>query len=917
MLELGLLSLLVIIPLAYSTHFSTTLIFKETLAQTTAVFLVAVWLARDIIRGELTYTKTPYNVVISGLMVFALVSLVWVQPKVTSIRDFGLVLSFWMLFHMYCLKMRHRGFRRKAFVCAVAAGCIVAIISLGQLLHWPILENTPFGSVWKHHDPRLKVSSTIGHNISIATFFMALAFIQLGWVLTVRNRRLLVAALPLLALSAIVIFVSETRGVYVAFPLALIFLCVLLLAFRGKESRTGWKVVRQEALRRLLLLALLSGLGFSIIGALLMQGKGTRINPLGRLKTLRPDVLTPGTRVRLWTISTEMIRDYPLRGVGFQSFKFNYPFYQARYFAEHSDTGMVPTEKHTDRVHNEYLQVWVELGVVGLVLILLLILVHLRFVWRQTRNASGEIPKAEDDVFRTVLFAGIGGIMVDTFFHFYAHVASDALMLIFLLSAVIGMSRPLRIRRIRLSGFASRPRLARAMVLCLAVATVALSVFGPRVLAPFIPGERFLGESSGPVAHILADAIYTPEERSLSRQFQQLGFLRMLASNPNEASLTEYCQRLPRFSESIDHFVKAREISGYRGQISFYAGQCLARFAEIQGQLSPLQARVGWQDEAKETREQVVETLRKARFHLHDATEEYQFRHIYYELGKVDYYLAVKSMSRDREKGQQLMDEAEICFRAAAAIYPLNLDYHHDLAKFYLSARKDFRTALDAWKNAFILDRESRNSRLIPEAKAQENARNLELAEWLYRAPYELAKEFLALDKEVQHALDLCRFYSDHGMDSQLEQVVLEINSRHQDRFEAFRPAAHYLASWQRFEKLEGLVLSELEERPLDVPLMERCMLIDFTYQNYSRPDLLVPFWRKVAGHPAEEAVAPHVYSHLGYRWLSVEGNPAASFSALSSVAEKLLSAPPEKTTEVGPTAQDHFFTFLIPIMLR
>jgi O-antigen ligase/tetratricopeptide (TPR) repeat protein len=936
-LKTGLLALFPIVFLTYSVRFSTTLILKETLAQTLIIFLAAVWLARGFVRGRLEYLRTPYNIWVGLLLVLAAVSLTWAPARISPVRDLFLFGSFWFLFHVLSLEMRSPRFRRQVFVLVAGTALVIAFIALGQLYRWPILKGTDFAGVWAEGiDPRLKVASTIGHNISVATFFLGVGFLQLGWFLSARNAPRMIAGLVLFAVSALVMFVSETRGVYVALPLSLAALGVLIYFFRGPGGSHGWAVARTEAARRLVLLALFSGVAFSVLG--IFVSRGERIDPLGRLRTLRPDVLTPGTRVRLWTLSMDMIRDHPIRGIGFQSFKFEYPFYQASYFEENPDSRMVPTNRHTDRVHNEYLQVWVELGAPGLLLVLGLMFAHFRFMWRQTREASPDPDIARDDMLRTVLFAGILGALMDGFFSFYAHVPSDALMLVFLLSGVVGMSRPQQVRGIPLPGLAGRPIFTRGLAFLMFPIAVAGAYFGPSLLGPLIPFEHFLKGARGPVAHALGDAIYTPEERNLSSLFRRIGYRQVMlfrTSNPDPGMVSEYMKEVQGLQRTIDRLRRAREVSPYRGQISYYAGQCLARYAEIYGQLVPVLQRMGRSEDAAKAEQMALQSFQQARENLRSSTEEYQFRHIYYELAKVDFYLAVRTHARAEAKRAQgetaeadamaarargLMQEAEASFRTAARMYPLSVDYQHDLAKFLLTVKKDDRAALESWERAYRLDPSIIESRLIPEARTQ-SARNsreaIEAAEGLYRAAYELAREFRGLEGEIQYGDRLCRFYESQGRLDRLQEVALEVNQRHPDRSDAFWLATAYLGRSGHVDVLRDTIFHELEDRALDDPLFERCLQVDLAYKYWGKPRELLDFWEEVAARPVEESVRPRLLTQVAYRRLSVAGEPSEAMRELAKAGELFQNMSPEPPTAFGTEFPNRSFLFQMPVLLR
>ncbi|WP_157298912.1 O-antigen ligase family protein [Chitinophaga oryziterrae] len=80
-------------------------------------------------------------------------------------------------------------------------------------------------------------------------------------------------------------------------------------------------------------------------------------------------------RLLIWEVCWSWIKQSPLFGYGFGSFAFQYPLWQSDYFASH---GRVPTAYflsagETMVAFNEYVQVWCESGMIGLVVLLLLL----------------------------------------------------------------------------------------------------------------------------------------------------------------------------------------------------------------------------------------------------------------------------------------------------------------------------------------------------------------------------------------------------------------------------------------------------------------------------------------------------------------------------------------------------------------
>lgn len=78
-------------------------------------------------------------------------------------------------------------------------------------------------------------------------------------------------------------------------------------------------------------------------------------------------------RLLIWKVSTEMIKDKPVLGYGFDGFKKHYMDYQAGYFKDHPDSEETLVVGDSNYAFNEFLQVTVEYGLVGLLLFITII----------------------------------------------------------------------------------------------------------------------------------------------------------------------------------------------------------------------------------------------------------------------------------------------------------------------------------------------------------------------------------------------------------------------------------------------------------------------------------------------------------------------------------------------------------------
>jgi len=122
------------------------------------------------------------------------------------------------------------------------------------------------------------------------------------------------------------------------------------------------------------------------------------------------------TRILMWKVTGLMIKDKPFLGGGVGSFKINYLDYQAGFLKENLEYNKYWT--NAKEAHNEYLQIGAEIGLLGLVIVLIMILklynLFIIFLKKETDNKRKLICWG--------LLLGITSFLIHSLFTFPLHV---------------------------------------------------------------------------------------------------------------------------------------------------------------------------------------------------------------------------------------------------------------------------------------------------------------------------------------------------------------------------------------------------------------------------------------------------------------------------------------------------------------
>lgn len=195
------------------------------------------------------------------------------------------------------------------------------------------------------------------------------------------------------------ILMTGTRAALMALWLQVL-VVLPLLAWRCR-AQLAWPQWPKSwrLLAPLVLLGTVLALGFipSQNQKILLEGHGTNALERGfqRTQSIGPKDYSLGVRMLMWQATGNMIRARPLSGVGAGAWENDVPLYQA-------EGSQLETDYY---VHNEFLQLVAEYGLVGWAFLLLLFAYLLQAAWRSWKPDSDEA--AADQPWRGVLLCSL------------------------------------------------------------------------------------------------------------------------------------------------------------------------------------------------------------------------------------------------------------------------------------------------------------------------------------------------------------------------------------------------------------------------------------------------------------------------------------------------------------------------------
>ncbi|RPI27930.1 MAG: hypothetical protein EHM61_06840 [Acidobacteria bacterium] len=234
---------------------------------------------------------------------------------------------------------------------------------------------------------RLTPAGLIG-DVNTGGFVFGLAALMLLYPLAAQKKPgLRIFAGGLLALNLVGLIITQTLSAMLGFGVAF----VLWLGLHG-----WWLVHTHKNPRKAygLTAAAMGSVVLVLLVVFLVSGTGERIT--GAWSAIRagdPTEWTAG-RYPVYLITWRMIRDYPVLGRGLGSFGVD--FFRYRTETDLSRLTMIDQPGAFREAHNDYLQVWEELGLVGLALFLGLLVIPCVEALRKAR-----VSKDPKSVYRT------------------------------------------------------------------------------------------------------------------------------------------------------------------------------------------------------------------------------------------------------------------------------------------------------------------------------------------------------------------------------------------------------------------------------------------------------------------------------------------------------------------------------------
>ena len=332
---------------------------KEIFVQTGTATVGLLWLSAKWAKSS-TLAFTPVFVPLLALGVIGLASLLWSVNTAVSFAEVQRMATYGLLFVISLDVMRRPEARAAILTALILAGGIEAVYVLLQYFTGdPLFLTDSLSGKWR-------TFGTLGNPNLTGEFLAVTSLVALGRVFEIRRndlQRSLGGRFTFVALILMVLGLTATlaKGAWLAFIIGT--LAFLIARRKGKVARSPS--------RSFVLASVITGAALIAIVVLPLMSNQQAINHLFNWKSING-------RILMSVASWEMIRDAPLTGHGLGTFGLRVPDYQAEVLSQPWAERFIPNASFTSYAHNDYLQLWAELGIFGLLAFVALIWIVLR-----------------------------------------------------------------------------------------------------------------------------------------------------------------------------------------------------------------------------------------------------------------------------------------------------------------------------------------------------------------------------------------------------------------------------------------------------------------------------------------------------------------------------------------------------------
>ena len=375
--------------------------------------LLILWAISSLVKGEWKIRIPWLTYPVLGLILVSLLSLANATNGRVVLQSLALVVVF-SLFYLVTVNFVRRKEDVNLILYSLLASAFLASL-YGLLQYLGVMRGAQGGHGLN------EVISTMGNRNYLGGFLAYLLFPVTILIVRLKSRILRSLAIGLIAFSFGTVMLLRQTGTIVGLIAGAIAFIVAWAIFRPvdpiKKNRI-WLIALLVVLAFTFLVEAPSGPLNSVVG-LSASSSGSWISRVWAHNAGK-------TRSWDWWVGWEMFKDHPLLGVGLGNYKLNFVPYKADFLATPQGKSYDFYIPRAAQAHNDYVQVVAEMGILGIITLLSILVMLPLFFWLRLRTNTDE----GDRLDLILLGSGIVVFLVHALFSFPAHLPASSLVVI-------------------------------------------------------------------------------------------------------------------------------------------------------------------------------------------------------------------------------------------------------------------------------------------------------------------------------------------------------------------------------------------------------------------------------------------------------------------------------------------------------
>jgi len=383
-------------------------LYRGAYFQIGTLFLVALWFFQQINLKKRLIIYNRISILILAFLIWAMLSLFWVNDRFEAIKLLIVWYCAGLLYFLVTQIFKDRQSIYKLSLGIVVSGLFIALLGISQHL---------FSLDWIAQSA--KPAATFGNRNMAVHFLVMVIPLSMGILLCAENKTQRIAIAASLFLMMLYLFYADSRAGFLSFFAQIVLFTLFLLKYKRNSLSKRYVAFIAIAIAIPLIIASFSIRSIDIMG---------RISSV--LTYISTDHQIQYNRIPIWFNTYPMIKDNFALGVGAGNWRIHYPQYLDRVF---KDKEVSETLMH-QHAHNDWLEILSSLGAIGFTLLLGIMFVVGRLIYRHLSN--------HQDFLVLGLSLGLIGVLVDGFFTFPLKLVIVPLMLAVFTAALTILIQP-------------------------------------------------------------------------------------------------------------------------------------------------------------------------------------------------------------------------------------------------------------------------------------------------------------------------------------------------------------------------------------------------------------------------------------------------------------------------------------------